>query len=170
MDFFIPFVAKKTSRWKKILSQNHNISINYFNSTPIEGYRWFRYFSYNRYLGMPRPHNVLIPSLMICLALRFKKIFLFGADHSWLKDIQVSEYNEVLISQKHFYDKGAPKAKTMHHLGKGNRKMHEVLMKFVHAFRGYFEINDYSISNGQEIINCTEGSYVDAFKRGKLLD
>lgn len=170
MDFFIPYMAKKFTRWQKILSHNENIRINYFNSTPIEGFRWFRYFSYNRYLGMPRPHNVLIPSLILCLSLKFKKIYLFGADHSWMKDIYVTEDNEVLLNQKHFYDKDTSKAKPMHHLGKGNRKMHEVLQKFVHAFQGYFEINDYSIYRGQEIFNCTEGSYIDAFKRSKVID
>jgi hypothetical protein len=170
MDFFIPYRAKNFTRWQKILAQNKNIRINYFNSTPIEGFKWFRYFSYNRYLGMPRPHNVLIPSLMLCLALRFKKIYLFGADHSWMKDISVTEGNEVLLNQKHFYDKDTSKAKSMHHLGKGNRKMHEVLQKFVYAFQGYFEINDYSIYRGQEIINCTEGSYIDAFRRSKVID
>lgn len=170
MDFFIPYIAKKSTRWKKIISHNQNIRINYFNSTPIEGFKWFRYFSYNRYLGMPRPHNVLIPSLMLCLGLKFKKIYLFGADHCWMKDIWVTENNEVLLDQKHFYDKDTSKAKSMQHLGKGSRKMHEVLQKFVHAFRGYFEINDYSITNGQEIINCTKGSYIDAFKRSNVID
>jgi len=170
MDFFIPYMAKKFTRWQKILAQNENIRINYFNSTPIEGFREFRYFSYNLYLGMPRPHNVLIPSLMLSLNLKFKKIYLFGADHSWLKDISVTEDNEVLLNQKHFYDKDTSKAKSMHHLGKGKRKMHEVLQKFVHAFQGYFEINNYSIYRGQEIINCTEGSYIDAFKRSKAID
>jgi hypothetical protein len=169
IDLFIPYGAKKTKRWQEVLKQNANIRINYFNSTPVEGFSWFRNLCYNRYLGMPRPHNVLIPSLMLSLYLRFKKIYLFGTDHSWMKDMWVTEKNEVLLHQKHFYDESTSKARPMDKLGKGSRKMHEVLQKFVYAFRGYIEINEYAISRGQEIINCTQGSYIDAFKRSEKL-
>ena len=169
IDLFIPYRAKKTKRWQKVLNRNPHIRINYFNTTPIEGFRWFRHLCYNRYLGMPRPHNVLIPSLMLALHLRFKKIFLFGTDHSWMKDMWVTEENEVLLHQKHFYDKATSEARPMDKLGKGSRRIHEVLQKFVYAFRGYIEINEYSLSRGQQIINCTEGSYIDAFTRSKTL-
>ena len=170
MDFFIPYAARKHSWWQKILSHNKNLSINYMNNTPVEGFRWFRYMLYNAFLGMPRPHNVLIPSLMLALTLKFREIYLFGTDHSWMKDIHVTEDNEVLLNQKHFYDKNTSTPKSMHYLGKGRRKLHEVLQKFVYAFKGYIEINEYSIKRGQEIINCTEGSYIDAFKRRKIID
>jgi hypothetical protein len=114
---------------------------------------------------MPRPHNVLIPSIMIALSLGFKKIFLFGADHSWLKDIWVDEENNVLLQQKHFYDIDKAKPRHMDYLGKGKRKMHEVLIKFYHSFKGYFEIDAYGKNQGKTIYNCTPGSYIDAFDR-----
>jgi hypothetical protein len=170
LNLFIPYPARKFERWKKIIKQNPKIKINYFNTTPVEGFKWFRYICYNHYLGMPRPHNVLIPSLMIALSLNFKKIYLFGTDHSWMKDMWVTEENVVLLRQKHFYDADKAKARAMKYLGKGRRKMHEVLQKFVYAFRGYIEINEYSISKGKEIINCTKGSYIDAFKRSSKVD
>jgi hypothetical protein len=169
IDLFIPYAAKKVKRWQQVIINNPHIRINYFNTTPIEGYRWFRRLCYNHYLGMPRPHNVLIPSLMLSLLMNFKKIYLFGTDHSWMKDMWVTEDNEVLLHQKHFYDRATSKSRPMDHLGKGSRKIHEVLQKFVYAFRGYIEINEYSLSRGQEIINCTKGSFIDAFKRSREL-
>lgn len=167
MNLFIPYSARKFERWQKVLRNNKNIKIHYFNSTPVEGYKWFRYLCYRKYMGMPRPHNVLIPSIMISLFLNFRKIYLFGTDHSWTKDLWVSEENEVLLNQKHFYDEKTSEAKPMDNLGKGKRRLHEVLQKFVYAFSGYFELEEYSITRGQDIINCTEGSYIDAFKRSK---
>jgi hypothetical protein len=169
MDLFIPYSARKFQRWQEVINKNTQIRIFYFNSTPIEGYGWFRRLCYNNYLGMPRPHNVLIPSLMLSLYSKFGKIYLLGTDHSWMKDLWVTEDNEVLLNQKHFYDKNTSTAKPMDNLGKGSRKMHEVLQKFVYAFRGYIEINEYSRLKGQEIINCTKGSYIDAFKRSKQI-
>lgn len=169
MNLFIPYSAKKHGRWQKSLMQNKRIKVHFFNSTPVEGYQWFRYSCYRNYLGMPRPHNVLIPSIMISLFLNFRKIYLFGTDHSWMKDIWVTEENEVLLNQKHFYDEDTSRAKPMDKLGKGKRKLYEVLQKFVYAFYGYFEIEAFSKTKGQDIINCTEGSYIDAFQRSKKL-
>jgi len=165
IQLFIPFSAKKFKSWQDLIVRNKNISIKYFNVTPIEGFKFFRYFCYKQFLGMPRPHNVLIPSIMIALSLGFKKIFLFGADHSWLKDIWVDDENNVLLQQKHFYDHDKAKPRHMDYLGKGKRKMHEVLIKFYHSFKGYFEIDAYSRSRGKIIYNCTPESYIDAFER-----
>lgn len=165
IQLFIPYSAKRFRWWQDLITQNKHIQIKYFNVTPVEGFKFFRYFCYKQFLGMPRPHNVLIPSIMIALSLGFKNIFLFGADHSWLKDIWVDEENNVLLQQKHFYDHDQAKPRHMDYLGKGKRKMHEVLIKFYHSFKGYFEIDAYGRSQGKTIYNCTPGSYIDAFER-----
>jgi len=52
--------------------------------------------------------------------------------------------------------------------GKGKRKMHEILIKFVHSFAGYFDINNYAKSQNVRIINITPDSFIDAFERMKL--
>jgi len=168
INLFIPFNAKKYKRWQNILVENPKIQVAFFNTTPIEGFKFFRYFCYNHNLGMPRPHNVMIPSLMIALSLNYTSIYLLGADHSWLKNISVTEENEVLLTQKHFYDKNSAIPRPMDNQGKGSRKLYEVLQKFVYAFEGYFEIEAYSSTRKQKIINCTEGSYIDAFTRSAI--
>jgi hypothetical protein len=157
--------AHKYKRWQEIIKSNKNITVCYYNPTPVEGFRWFRNLCFRWNLGMPRPHNVLIPSLMIALNSSFNIIYLAGADHSWLKDVYVTEDNEVLLSQKHFYDATTPLARPMDKLGKGSRRLHEVLMKWVYSFRGYFDILEYSISINKKIYNITPGSYIDAFER-----
>ena len=85
-------------------SQNTNITFHYFNTTPIEGLPFMSNFIFKNRLGMPRPHNVLIPSLMIGITEGYEKISVLGADHSWLAEISVNEKNEALVNQKHFYD------------------------------------------------------------------
>jgi hypothetical protein len=105
---------------------------------------------------------------MNAISIGFKTIYIFGADHSWLKDIEVDNDNNVLVNQKHFYDNDTSKPRPMHKKGIHNRKLHEVLMKFMLAFAGYHEINDYSRRKGINIYNATTGSYIDAFKRISL--
>lgn len=168
LTLFIPIGAKKYTRWQNILRKNPGITVSYFNTTPIEGFESFVFYCLKKNLGMPRPHNVLIPSLVISLNLGYKITYLLGADHSWMKDMWVSDNNEVLLTQKHFYDEGSAKPLPMTKLGKGSRKMHEVLIKFVHAFKAYFTLEAYSRSRDLKIINATPDSYIDAFARLSL--
>lgn len=164
---FIPHNARKYYRWKMKIESNSNIRIVYFSATPIEGFRFFENWAFRKWLGMPRPHNVLIPSLILSINIGFQKIFIAGADHSWMKEIFVSDDNVVYLTQKHFYDSKEKEAAPMDKLGKGSRKMHEILIKFVHAFKGYFKINEYANRQSVEIFNITENSMIDAFKRKK---
>jgi len=168
LAFFFPFAARKYNRWQKIIDGNKNISVHYYNKTPIEGFKSFKKWSFNKKLGMARPQNVLIPCISIMIWLGYKKIYLWGADHSWLKEISVDENNNALVNQKHFYDEGETKPETMKKGGKGKRKLHEILYKFMISFREYFDILDYAKDNNAEILNCTKGSFIDAFDRLNL--
>jgi hypothetical protein len=165
IKFFVPFEAKKYTRWQSHIKSNSNIKIIYFNNIAIEGFSWFRNLLFNINLGMPRPHNIMIPALMISIAMGFKNIYMTGADHSWFSEIKVMESNEVLINQKHFYDKHISKAAPLDKRGLGKRKLHEILHKFMTAFESYFYIEEYSEVKQVKILNLTKNSFIDAFKR-----
>ena len=178
MILFVPKLARKSREWKKHLQKNHNIEIVYFNNTPIEGFMTFKHLCFSKNWGMPRPHNVLIPSLMLAINLGFKCIYVTGADHSWTREIFVTDSNEVLLSQKHFYDKetstentnkNKPIPQPMYHGATGKtRKLHEVLIKFYYSFRSYWDIRIYAEKRNTSVFNITPGSFIDAFDRKKL--
>ena len=92
---------------------------------------------------------------------------MFGVEHSWLNHISVTENNEALVNQKHFYDYKNSKSKTMHYGGKRVRKLHEILHKFYLSFKAYKEISNYVKNKETQIYNCTKGSFIDAFDRIK---
>lgn len=168
MTLFLGVGAKKSKLWQDISKQNKQINIYYLNPTPVAGYAWFRHFCYRKQCGMPRPHNVLIPSLLMSINMQFGKIFITGADHNWMKELFVADDNTVYLTQKHFYDLQTARPDVMKKTGKGKRKMHEILIKFVHSFAGYFDINNYAKSQNVRIINITPDSFIDAFERMKL--
>lgn len=168
LHLYVHAKAKKYKQWSKNIENNSNIKIIYYNPTPIEGFTSFRYFCYNQKLGMPRPHNVLIPSILFAIYSGFNTIYLAGAEHSWFKDLWVNEKNEVLLTQKHFYDEKTAQALPVHKEGKGQRKLHEILIKWVHAFQSYWELEEYSKSVNVKIYNVTKNSYVDAFEKMKV--
>lgn len=178
MVFCVPALAKKQKHWQKEFLNHPHIQIYYFNNTPISGFNWFTNWAFNQNIGMPRPHNVLIPSIMLALKFGFKQIYLAGADHSWIQEVFVDEDNEVLLSQKHFYDKQAAKQENYRDMsvpqpmyigGSANtRKLHEVLEKFYYTFRSYWVIRNFAAFKNIQIYNITENSYIDAFTRMKL--
>ncbi len=164
----IPYESRKFRRWQTALRSNSDIKLVFYNNTPIEGWRWFRHLCFRLNLGMPRPHNVLIPCLTHAINMGYRRIYLWGADHSWLSEISVNDQNQVLINQKHFYDHQTSQGKPLDKRGVGQRNMPELLTKFVHAFNGYFVLKEYAESRGISIINATPGSYIDAFERVDL--
>ena len=163
--FHIPYESRKFQRWQTHLESNENIKLIFYNNTPIEGWRWFRHLCFRLNLGMPRPHNVLIPCLTHTINMGYQNIYLWGADHSWLSEISVNYQNQVLINQRHFYDHQTSKGKPLDKRGVGQRNMPELLTKFVHAFNGYFVLKEYAQSRGVSILNATPGSFIDAFDR-----
>lgn len=178
LEFIAPHLAKRSFAWQEILSTNKNITIRYFNNTPIDGFQSFKHWIFRNNLGMPRPHNVLIPSILIGINMKFENIYITGADHSWTRELFVTEQNEVLLSQKHFYDKqtnseaidknkNAPQP--MYKGGSNDkRKLHEVLIKFVYSFKSYWELQEYAEQRHVNIYNLTQGSFIDAFPRLNL--
>jgi hypothetical protein len=163
--FLIPTLARKHKHWREILSLNTHIKITYYNITPIEGFKLFIHFCFKFKLGTPRAHNVLNPAIMQMMSFGYRKIYLLGADHSWLKEIIVDDDNRVLLRQKHFYDHESAKHTQMGNIDMGVRKLHEMLHKFYLTFSGYFIIKDYASTVGTKIINVTPNSFIDAFER-----
>lgn len=165
LHLFIPSRARSDKRWQQILDKNPNIRVHIYNTTPVEGFGCFTNAVYRRGLGMPRPHNVLIPSIATALRLGFKKVYLAGADHSWLPEISVTDSNEVLMHQKHFYDCGSSKADTVKQENLSEAHLHTILYHMHVAFKSYFILRDFAARQGVEVINITPGSYIDAFPR-----
>ncbi len=168
LTIFLPFEAKKHTIISDLPKQNKHITLSFYNPTPVEGLQGINHFFFSQKLGMPRPHNVLIPSIMLALQMNFKEIFLLGADHSWLPEIWVTDDNIVLLHQKHFYDKKISKPDTMKKLGKKDRNLHEILEKFMLSFKAYFEIKAFADKQSVQIWNATPNSFIDAFDRKKL--
>lgn len=167
INLFIPHEAKKHMKWEHVID-NKNFSIHYFNKTPVEGFDFLNFFYWKHQLGMPRPHNVLIPAILLCIKMKFKKIHLIGADHSWLKHLIVDHNNVARLSYEHFYDQKNSKAEIMKKYGQGRRTLPEILEKFLYSFKGYHELEKLARHLNVDIYNSTTDSMIDAFRRKKL--
>ncbi|MBO4994457.1 MAG: DUF115 domain-containing protein [Muribaculaceae bacterium] len=165
MTIFVPAV----NRGSFDLQGNPNVTVRTINSVGLEGFGWFERMAYGRRWGTPRPRNVLIPSIMVAIWLGFKKIYLVGADHSWMRTLEVNEQNEVVSVQPHFYKDNESARKWNAAIFKTVR-LHEVVHSYYVAFKAYFSIKKFADSKNVMIYNSTPGSFIDAFPRKSLAD
>lgn len=146
---------------------NPLLKIEHFPMRATEGPQWFREAAFKARLGMPRPRNVLIPSLMIGLWLGYTEIYICGADHSWMKTLSVNERNEVISIQPHFYKEDSRELERQR-IDYLHTPLHSVLESQMIAFRSYHIIEQYARSRSINIYNSTPGSFIDAFRRKPL--
>ncbi len=163
MTLFVPNSIKKHN----FTIDNKNIAIEYFNMVGVEGFQWFENLAFSCGYGMPRPRNVLIPSIMIAMQMGYKEIYITGADHSWTKTLSVNENNEVVSIQPHFYKEDEKEQKRIR-TDYLNYPLHQIIYSFYVAFKSYFVIQRYAKNRKIDIFNSTPESFIDAFPRRPL--
>lgn len=163
MTLYVPATAKVPQQ----LAQSTFLTIKRFNFVAAEGFEWFENWTFAHNLGMPRPRNVLIPSIMIGMWMNYKQIYLLGADHSWSKTLSVDNENHVVTIQPHFYKEEKQELKRIN-ITYQNIPLHAVFESFSIAFRAYHRLQRYAIKKNINIINATPESFIDAFPRGTI--
>lgn len=167
IDFPMTLLIPSKAGGKRRLFTNPALRVETFNFVAVEGFGWFEDLVFSLGKGMPRPRNVLVPSIMAAMWLGYRRIYLLGADHSWLSTLSVNDRNEVVSIQPHFY-KEDEKEQTRVLQEYVRHPLHEVLESMMIAFRSYHRIQRYAASRGVEIVNATPASMIDAFPRGSL--
>lgn len=162
MTLFVP--TRFHHLTKALMIDSTNVKLATFNLTPVEGNRFLSHLLFDAGLGMPRPRNVMVPALMCAISMGYKKIFIYGADHTWTKTLDVTEDNTVISVQPHFYEDNENERVRVRETYKDIR-LHEVLGSMATAFKSYCEIAEYAKRKGVEIINATPNSMIDAFPR-----
>lgn len=143
---------------------NPCVSVAGFNAVGVEGPDWLCHRLFRADRAMPRPRNVLIPSIMLGIALGYTTIYIAGADHSWMRTLSVTDDNEVVSVQPHFYADNAEEHSRVTSVYSGIR-LHQVVESFAIAFKAYHDIARYAIERNVKIFNVTPGSFIDAFPR-----
>lgn len=165
MILYVPCKHVQSARSR--LRGNH-IKVKGFNLTPGEGVPSLVYPLYRAGLAMPRPRNVLIPSIMLAMREGFRHIYIAGADHTWSRTLSVDDRNRVISVQPHFYADGKEEQSRVNNEYAGYR-LHDILKSLYIAFRSYHQIREYADATGVRIVNITPGSFIDAFPRQNTL-
>lgn len=123
-----------------------------------------KYKLWKKGITMPSPINVIVAAIFCGINLGYDKIYLYGVDHSWLKDTYVSDQNIPCLKDTHYY--GVKDVPWATHPNGNHFELSEVLEGFTLLFKEYKELQRYSEYLGNvQIINRTKGSWIDAFRR-----
>lgn len=170
MQLLLPMQARHSVHFKELAKSNPQIIITYFNYTVFKGFRSIAKFCFRRNLAMPQCQNVLAASIFLGINAGFKRIYIFGADHSWHETLYVNDENVVCVKHEHFYSEGKKTEYTPFYKGLHIRetfRMDEILYTFAKTFSGYRVLQDYALQRHCKIYNASEVSAIDAFERTK---
>lgn len=165
--FYVPL--RFYSVFKEKVKSNTNVVIKTFYRFPLMSEntpKSIEKFLYKHGWGAPSAQNVLIPSIFLMINEGYEKIYLYGADHSWISQMAVNDKNQVCLTDRHFYDKREPVMKPWLTINGEPFKMHELMKIFYIVFLNYQNLNNYAKSLGNiSIINMTKDSFIDSFER-----
>lgn len=116
-------------------------------------------------LGILNPvyRNVLIAAVFYSLRAGHSRTILWGAHHTWLTEVAVDQQNQVLHSVRHTEDQriGVP----LLDINGSPRPFHDYLYQLATVFEQYHVLQAYAEAHGQEVLNATSDSFIDAFAR-----
>lgn len=163
MTLWLPAERRKLSAPLR-MNLPENVTVKWYNLTPVEGKSLLTRYLIDKGWGMPRPRNVLIPAIVTAVREGYDRIFIVGADHTWSRDLWVDDENRVISVQPHFYKDNEKEQQRVRSEYAGYH-LHDILNSLTVAFRSYFDIAAYADSKGIKIYNATPGSFIDAFPR-----
>jgi hypothetical protein len=149
------------------LSSNKYINIIPINNTPLSGgLEFLKHFLFKLNLGNPFGRNVMSIAIFLGIQKKYKNILLFGADHSWFNNLKVLPNNFITLDDKHINENDEDVIVLKDEDGKP-KKLHVFIYQLYITFREYHVLNKYAKKNDIEILNMTNDSFIDAFKKSK---
>lgn len=146
---------------------NDNIRIVPFHTTLYEGFSSVRHWLFKRGLGSANYGTVVQVGEYVALLLGYRRLELYGVDHTLFDGLVVDEQNRLCRRDSHYYDTAPVEPKPiMKKVPAEPYTVAEYLAETAQLFRGHEILRDYAASLGAEIINCTKCSLIDSYKRG----
>ena len=154
---------------KSLVKSNNNIQVKWHPSGLKLEMRiyWLRNRIFKYGLAAPPAQNVLVAAIYDLLMDGYKKIELYGVEHSWLSLLSVDKDNRVCLKDVHYYDDKEVHLKPWYRIDGEVFDMPSILRTLAITFEAYHDLQRFSTYLGDvEIVNMTPNSFIDAFKRG----
>lgn len=166
MNLYVQYYNPERFDYRAALP-NPNIRIVPFHTLTYRGFRTLEFWLYRHGLGSANFGTVVQVGEYIALLLGYKRIELYGVDHTLLEGLCVDDANRLCRADRHYYDGGEP-ADPRPMYQKVPRRPYTMavyLAEVAELFRGHEVLRDYARSLGARIVNRTRGSMIDAYER-----
>lgn len=165
MTLYVQFYNPEGFDYRAALP-NDNIRIVPFHTVLYEGFDLVRHWLFRRGLGSANYGTVVQVGEYVALLLGYRRVELYGVDHTLLDGLVVDESNRLCRRDSHYYDATPSQPQpVMRKVPAVPYTLAEYLAETAQLFRGHQIMRNYADSLGAEIINCTEGSMIDAYRR-----
>ena len=172
MKLYVQYYNPEHFDYRSAIGHNPNIEIVPFHSIVFHGFRSVEFWCYRRGLGSGNFGTVIQNGEFIALQLGYRRIELYGVDHTLLDGLMVDEKNRVCRRKSHYYDLEQSPAEPIYYNATNPPRpytMSEYLSETAELFRGHEVLRDLSAECGAEIINRTANSMIDAYKREPMI-
>ena len=169
MNLIVPNYANG-SRFIEMTKENAFIQVFYYNSKEdVVNHFDSKYKMWDSNFLPPPAQTCLNTCVWLGIFLRYRKIYLIGADTTWIEQLHVDqETNEVYTIDSHFYGKKkVPLYADVE--GKIPQKLHDELNCISRALSLYWDLKYYADYAGVQIFNASKYSLIDAYERVKRI-
>ncbi len=166
MNLYVQYYNPEGFDYRAVLP-NPNINIVRFHTQVYRGFRQLEFWLFRHGLGSANFGTVVQVGEYVALLLGYKRIELYGVDHTLIDGLCVDDKNRLCRIDRHYYD-SAPSPEPQPIFQKVPHRpytMAEYLAEVAELFRGHEVLRDYAASLGAQIVNCTKGSMIDAYER-----
>lgn len=166
MHLYVQFYNPERFDYRAVLP-NRRIRIVPFHTQVYRGFRSLEFRLYRRGLGSANFGTVVQVGEYVALLLGYRRIELYGVDHTLLDGLTVDDANRLCRIDRHYYDGDAPAAPQpiFRKVPPVPYTMAEYLAEVAELFRGHEVLRDYAAWLGARIVNRTRRSLIDAYER-----
>lgn len=166
MTLYVQYYNPERFDYRAVLP-NPLIRIVPFHTYMYRGFCSVEFWLFRRGLGSANFGTVVQVGEYVALLLGYRRVELYGVDHTLLEGLCVDGRNRLCRADRHYYDAGAPAAPqpVFRKVPPVPYTMASYLAEVAELFRGHEVLRDYAASLGVRIVNCTRGSMIDAYER-----
>lgn len=168
MNLYVQYYNPERFDYRAALPNPH-IRIVPFHTQMYRGFRGLEFRLFRHGLGSANFGTVVQVGEYVALLLGYKRIELYGVDHTLLEGLCVDDANRLCRTDRHYYDGGAAAAPRpmFQKVPRRPYTMSIYLAEVAELFRGHEVLRDYAATLGARIVNCTRDSMIDAYEKVK---
>lgn len=168
MNLYVQYYNPERFDYRAALP-NPRIRIVPFHTQVYSGFRAVEFRLFDRGLGSANFGTVVQVGEYVALLLGYRRIELYGVDHTLLEGLCVDDENRLCRTVSHYYDTQQPEARPIvRNVPPTPYTMAAYLAEVAELFRGHEVLRDYARCRGARIVNRTRGSLIDAYEREPL--